>query len=258
MINQDLISRFVEHAREGRIDSTVSILANHPGIINKPCQNHRSTALIAACAGKQQEIAIILIKFGADVNIKNKHGLSPLHWAMDNKLHNAINLLLVAGAESNDHEKTRLKNSIKQIISFNYDDDAIFEYVTSIVNRGKVQLDTRFVYDIIKKASAPHNVVTFLICSTSNEITSLTDNNGMTLLHHATVQNEAATVELLLLLGADPNATALENCYDYSEMTALDIAKKEKHELITEILKPITEERTQTFANRFLASMAEL
>ena len=62
---------------------------------------YKATPLHLAVGGYNNELVAILIKLGADINIRDKDGLTPLHWAGSRGNSMVFSILVKAGADVN-------------------------------------------------------------------------------------------------------------------------------------------------------------
>lgn len=107
-----------EAVQKGDIKTVKKLLEDNPQLVNK--ENDSRTPLhIAAMQGKK-EIAELIIKKGADVNIKDKNGITPLMYAsVPGNNQDIVDLLLSNGAEITIFEAITLgkKDLIKSLLS---------------------------------------------------------------------------------------------------------------------------------------------
>jgi ankyrin repeat protein len=78
---------------------TISTLLSIPGADINKLSEEGNTPLIVALANKNKITAVSYIRSGADVNLRNMRGATPLHWAASQGLVGALKLLLDSGAD---------------------------------------------------------------------------------------------------------------------------------------------------------------
>jgi len=79
-------SSFLNAAATGKIDVVNDLLTNHHVNVNvKDDRGTSNTALIFAASTNHVEVVKLLLKRGADVNIKNVYGYTALMYAVNNK-----------------------------------------------------------------------------------------------------------------------------------------------------------------------------
>ncbi|WP_371254120.1 ankyrin repeat domain-containing protein [Orientia tsutsugamushi] len=177
MNNDDLARNLYYAAAQNNVENVERILAqdNACNIINTVFVNEvlgpTGSALHAAVSRGHINIAILLLKKGADVNIKKQYGSTPLHLA--SKLNHDINML------------TLLLNS---------DADANLQDGDGIAP----------VHCIIN-AECDIDKLKLLLDNGAN--VNLMDNDGRTTLHHASACGRIDIVEFLLNNNADINIT---------------------------------------------------
>lgn len=177
MNNDDLARNLYYAAAQNNVENVERILAqdNACNIINTVFVNEvlgpTGSALHAAVSRGHINIAILLLKKGADVNIKKQYGSTPLHLA--SKLNHDINML------------TLLLNSDADA---NLPDGNGIAPVHCIIN-----------------AECDIDKLKLLLDNGAN--VNLMDNDGCTTLHHASACGRIDIVEFLLNNNADINIT---------------------------------------------------
>ncbi|WP_371218875.1 ankyrin repeat domain-containing protein [Orientia tsutsugamushi] len=177
MNNDDLARNLYYAAAQNNVENVERILAqdNACNIINTVFVNEvlgpTGSALHAAVSRGHINIAILLLKKGADVNIKKQYGSTPLHLA--SKLNHDINML------------TLLLNSDADA---NLSDGDGIAPVHCIIN-----------------AECDIDKLKLLLDNGAN--VNLMDNDGRTTLHHASACGRIDIVEFLLNNNADINIT---------------------------------------------------
>jgi hypothetical protein len=78
---------------------TISVLLSIPGADINKLSGDGNTPLIVALANKNKVTTISYIRNGADVNLRNRRGTTPLHWAASQGLMGALKMILDNGAE---------------------------------------------------------------------------------------------------------------------------------------------------------------
>jgi ankyrin repeat protein len=83
----------------GQLESTRLLLERDAPVDAVADNEMRVTPLHSATAGGHEDVARLLIKAGADVNARQRHGYTPLHGAAQNGQVDLVDVLLEAGAD---------------------------------------------------------------------------------------------------------------------------------------------------------------
>ena len=160
------------------------------------------TVLIIACSYPgYEDVVLLLISRGADVNFRGKGGKTPLMWAAGNS-YKATKILIENGAD------VKAKA-----------DDGMTAFIQATLGVQSKRVSTE-VMDLLLKNGA--NV---------NASTSGNDFSGWTALLFATVNGDEELVDYLLRQGAFVNHTSDEG------QSALSLARQEDYESIVKLLK---------------------
>jgi len=92
--------QLLEAALQGQV-KTFKFLLDHGVDVNYQDEQYGATALHTSSQGGKEDIVKILLKRGADVNLKSKEGNAPLMAAAFNHHESVVKILLEAGAEVN-------------------------------------------------------------------------------------------------------------------------------------------------------------
>ncbi len=95
---------FVEAVRKDRIDEVRALLLKGVDVNSRDVFGDNAGLHWAARLGLT-EMARLLIDNGADVNIRNDEGYTPLHWAAGEGQKELVVILIVHGADVNAHNK---------------------------------------------------------------------------------------------------------------------------------------------------------
>jgi len=90
------------------LDSLKDLLLESPSIINMQDEKSGWTLLYNSVVNNHFDMLEYLLKSGADPNIPNIYGESPLYQAVDIGNHRVINLLLEQGADPNLQQQVSL------------------------------------------------------------------------------------------------------------------------------------------------------
>ncbi|XP_043484437.1 ankyrin repeat, PH and SEC7 domain containing protein secG-like [Leptopilina heterotoma] len=195
-----------------------------------------------------EKLIKILLEFGAEINGKNKIGVTPLHVSAERGHEEICKMLLIKGADVNavnEHEETALhfaaqkgrEETVKLLLEFGAKIDCKNVYGDTplhfAADRGKKEICKMLLIkgaDVNaltrKKETALHmavknghvETVKFLL-EFGAEI-NCKNKNGATPLHFSARQGNKEIIKMLLIKGADVNAVNLKN------ETALHIAVK--------------------------------
>ncbi|WP_371253877.1 ankyrin repeat domain-containing protein [Orientia tsutsugamushi] len=175
MNNNDLLHELYHSVADGDIKNVENLLAqdNASNIINAlydGSEFEHGSALHKAISRRDINMATLLLNNGANVNIQNKYGKTPLHSAILFNSHiDMLRLLLNNGADVNLPDMH----------------------------------DTSPLHYIIKVSSCSINRIQLLLDNGGN--INLQDNNGETILHTSASYNRRDIVEFLLNNNADVN-----------------------------------------------------
>jgi len=200
------------------------------------------TAVICAAANSDYKSAELLIKAGAEVNVKDNLGWTPLMYAADvAKGVEMISLLLDNGADQNIRNNDGDTPLIKAV-SGNYNPTSRLATIRLLVEKGAdIHATDPSGRSVLIRAVVNGNaeIVSYLL----NKGTKLesVDQEGKTPLMWASTKGNLEIVKLLLAKGADITKTSKEG------KTALNYAMANGHKEITTIL---TEKQKALEANK--------
>ena len=169
-----------------------------------------------------------LLEFGGDPNVRNRHGRTPLHYAI--MLDGPLGLLLDHGADPNARDKDgktplhyavarRDRYGVKLLLEYGAEvDEELAEALRlTPLHLAALRGDAAEVERLLKSGADPNARDVF----------------GRTPLHYAAARNHKAAAELLLKHGADPTAK------DESGETPLDLAAGRCAVDVLELLLPL-------------------
>lgn len=191
-----------------------------------------SSPLMVACAREgTDEIIEYLLDNGAEVNVKDRKGYTPLMWAAENSME-AVNMLIARGAEVKavaEDGMTALIKSVFGIISGDITTavcDTLISHgaeINSALKGGNTGGLTALLFASNKEMP---ELVEYLIFKGA-DVNRQAD-NGRTALMRASLEGDLGTVKILIEAGADPSLK------DSEGFTALKIAEeKEKTEVVS-------------------------
>jgi ankyrin repeat protein len=89
-------------ASKGNLKEVQLLVEKEKADVNTCDREHKNTALhLAAKFGNGNLAELLARKLGADVNVFNKDGMTPLHIACQLRNQNVVERLLLAGANAN-------------------------------------------------------------------------------------------------------------------------------------------------------------
>ena len=202
------------------------------GDVNQADTHDRDTALHVACSSSQLEMVWLLLANGADVNVKNVTGQTPLHCTAEHRLRAIATELLVAGAECD--AKDGRGNTPLQVAAWHDSQgvaEVLLEHGANVTHKndgGETPLHDA--------AGQGHQDIVDLLISKGASITA-TDSIGRTALHNTAddsgIRDSHYRAELAAAL-LDSGATV--NAPDNSGITPLHLAAKANNIDIAEIL----------------------
>ena len=215
------IRAIISAAQSGDVAALRAHLDAHPELIDALGGGfQKATALHLAVLRNQHAAARLLIERGADLNRRDfPDNAAPLHFAAAHGDLETIRLLVEAGADVNckgdDHEVSVLgwATCFRQVR------EDVAAYLLS--HGAQLNLWTAIALDRVDDVRAMIARQPSLL-----EARMTRNQHRRTPLHHAAAKNRARIVQLLLELGADPNAT------DATGATALTTASQENADIV--------------------------
>ncbi|KAL8837870.1 MAG: hypothetical protein Q9170_002345 [Blastenia crenularia] len=233
--------------------SMVNLLLDRGAEVNARCDRSGGTALcIAVSFGERGQIIQVLLDNGADINLQNKIGYTPLHVAATRKHEKVVQLLLDEGADIDAHSEphgTALYQAVQEgrekvvqmLLSRGANVDTKCGFGTALYRASSKGYD-RIVRVLLENgADVDVNEDALQAASLAghaNVVQTLLDNGAdidagghrRTALQRAVEGRHRKVVQLLLSRGADVNAAG------ESSDSALQIAASRGYEELVEIL----------------------
>jgi ankyrin repeat protein len=199
-------------------------------LINWAGKNAGNTALhLAAGVGNIEAIKKFILEWGAEINIPNKTGLTPLGWACYKGHYEIVTFLLANGADANitdawgsspisiafstiipqlefmdesDDEKSSLNNILKR--------EAYVKIIRDLLDRGITLNNTNCatIQEICEKALTPKTIEILDLLTAGKFSFNFFYESGETPLTTAVISDHLIQVDLLLKYGADPNLSS--------------------------------------------------
>ncbi|ORX45812.1 ankyrin [Piromyces finnis] len=195
--NDDNDTVLIFACRQNNLDIVKKLLQYGNISINEKGED-KKTALIWAIYRENIDIAQHLLSYGADINIKDFYGMSPLSHACQSGNYNLVEFLLNQGADINIKDNNGLSSLIYSITN---DNDKVSRlliergiYIHDIDNMGKIPLTW--------SSQSNNLLITELLLNQGSNINHR-DHHGATSLMYACQQRNKYIVELLLKYGAD-------------------------------------------------------
>ena len=217
--------------KEGNIDPVKGLLAQ--GVSPDTRDGDGVPVLMWASEGGYAEIVKLLLDDGADVNAeRTKDGTTVLMETAEEGHAGIVKLLLENGAEVNSKRK---KDGITALMEAA--DKCHDEIVGMLLDKG-ADPDSQMTKDgttaLMESADEGCTEVVKLLLERGAEVNAQRTKDGTTALMEAAEGGRTEIVRLLIDKGADVNMKAVINNF---EITALNLAKKERHIDIVEILE---------------------
>ncbi|MEM9686362.1 MAG: ankyrin repeat domain-containing protein, partial [Bacteroidota bacterium] len=239
------VSSFGSHGNIHQLQKTIYFLIEHNANINLTDNENVSCLMEALKYGRCSEIALVLIKNGADVNAKDNWGHTPLMYTEGSKNIDLYKTLLTKGA--NLHAKDNSEaNALYHLVDnpsisgYGYDayeknrkkEEEIINYLLqegALVNNGNSDKQD----SILHRASA-HGYDSLVEHCLENDINiNIQDIEGDTAIIKACQNAHLTTIELLLSQNAD---ITIENNQGKNAMAyVLDISERSGKEELKEI-----------------------
>jgi len=96
------------------------LLEEHPDYVNTPLCNGSTNGICRASFLGYKNIVNLLLKYGADINLRSSNGRSPLIWAAFREHLDLIDLLLDSGADTSIRDQDGLDAFEVAVIQVNY------------------------------------------------------------------------------------------------------------------------------------------
>ena len=200
--------------------------------INDPIQEDGTTQLHLAVAKSDIELVAQLLKRGADVNVKNNDGKTPLDCA-EKIFDDCFDALLESDGNKEDCDKTDKINKICNLLR-----EAKAKATAEGIAEGDINLPIHEsgVTRLHLAAADDFNLTIQLIKRGAN--VNVKTNDGATPLHYAALKDNQKIVVALLEAGADVGVK------NYDGLTPLDVAKKKDYRAMMDLLCKAEEKGT--------------
>jgi len=189
------------------------------------------TPLFAAVLADSDDVAKFLIAKGADVNVKDNAGVTPLNFVIRSRgKKDMVELLISKGADVNA-KNNRGVTPLHSACVRGQKDVAELLIVKGAELNAKITGDPAVGWTPLHFACfIGHKDVAEVLIAKGADI-DIKDNNSRTPLHEACLRGHKDVAELLIAKGADMNAK------DNKEQTALSLAKEQGHDEIVKLLR---------------------
>ena len=212
-----LTKQFLNKMKKEKIQKNVVENFLKVGDVNIRDEDGNTALLLASLAmateGSGPEIVSLLLQEGADPNIKNRDGHSPLYLALRNQHKGTLDLLLSHGALKDENffnHSAKLGADLLQICHRKKMNIEIEKVETLLeINVDTDTKDEKGWTSLIHSASAGRKEVVALLLKYRADINAR-DNDGATALFWASEHGHHEVVELLLQENADPNIKNIE------------------------------------------------
>jgi ankyrin repeat protein len=187
------------------------------------------TALHRAAYGEHEAIVRLLLERGADINAISRSGMTALHVAAEYGHEAIVRLLLEEGADINAKSRSRMT---ALHVAAEYGHEAILR----LLLEGGAHSNIKAEHGMIALHCAVYKgyeAIARLLLANGSDIHAI-HLNGDTALHIAMIDGNMRIVQLLLKKGANPNAR------NYLHETPLNVARKEGKMTVVKLLEPLT------------------
>lgn len=162
-----------------------------------------STSLIYAINNGNLKMVKLLLKYGADVNEGDRYDFTPLNYAVDNRNLPIVKVLLKKGANI-DYGPRVIKNSlVKAVLKNNYE-------ITKYLLKYKADVNSKLIkkYNILHhacKIKSKSGIKMIKLLIKNNIKINTLDSNNMTALDYACLNNNYESAKYLFMKGAKIN-----------------------------------------------------
>jgi ankyrin repeat protein len=210
-------------ALEGNVEKVEELLSK--GADPNVKDEDGNTPLHLAIKANHLQIARLLVERGADVNARNKRGKTPLHIAAERSNEEAVALLVEKGADVNAKDESMLTPLHVAV------DQGSLAIAQLLLEKG-ADVNARNLWGktpLHYAARHPHAGIAALLIERGADVNARS-NNGWTPLHIAAGNGNLEVVQLLVEKGADVNAK------DAQGWTPLHVAAGNGHADVVEFL----------------------
>lgn len=195
-------------AETGNLKRVKALLQEDPSIIDE-ADSYGMTALHWAVDKGHYRVAEWLIAEGADVNVKDKNGETPLNYTISKEYSSRMATMLMLNGAKLPGGEDEIRDALKHIAPLHQAarEDRL-EAVETFLKKFPDQIDARDDLGrtpLYWAARANHIDVCETLLAAGADVNAATP-DGWTPLHTAVYNKEAEAVELLLANGADVNA----------------------------------------------------
>lgn len=171
----------------------------------------------------------LLIHSGADFNLRDEHGRTPLTWAASEGFENIVRLLVESGNGLMDKTAKHIKPPLSYAAESGH--EAVFKYLLARGDVGPDWSDHYKTTPLSYAAQSGHEAIVRLLLARDDVVADSTDENSKTPLAKAAEGGHEAIVRLLLARG-DVNP----NWSDRFKTTPLAYAAEKGHDTIVKLL----------------------
>jgi len=175
----------------------IQLLFDEGADVNAKSLNNTTPLQLAFRSNRFSIAAILIRKFGADLNCIDKLGRTPLHWATFNGDMDIVSMLLVAGADVNARDNDGYTPLHKAVWKGRLD------CVRALLERGADLLASVKGFTPIHLAVQANDMACTLLLMRHGDNIHSKDNDGLTLLHKSIRNGNLFMTKALLDLGAD-------------------------------------------------------
>ena len=242
---EDIQKDLLQAAERGNVDLIRGVLSNFMVDINFMTESNTSPLIIAACGAGNIHVVQILLDRGAEPNIANNKGRTPLLYAASESHKDVVQLLLDRGAEpnmTNQYGKTALhvagfmghKGVVQHLLERGAEPNMADQYGATPLHLAAAGLPAKMWPTVpwkegLSRPAYNYEDVVHLLLERGAE-PNMADQHGRAPLHYATSEGHKDVVQNLLDRGAEPNMAAQNG------WTPLHSAANKGHKEVVQLL----------------------
>ncbi|MHC4155523.1 MAG: ankyrin repeat domain-containing protein [Planctomycetota bacterium] len=197
----NLVADFHKAVTNGDLETAQTLLDEQPTLVNSN-NGDNEPPLLKALNGRQTDMVVLLVDRGADFDIKDNRGFTPLHCAAQSGQTEIAELLIARGASVEVTD--RIGHTPLHTAAEGGQHDIV---VLLLAQRANVNAENRMGRTPLHVAAKTgHTDVVDILIAQGADVNARDKGAGRTPLHYAAAQAHSGVATLLLAKGAEVNA----------------------------------------------------